>query len=93
MTEEGTQNKPKCLLPRSRRTNKIKIILCPMKRREEDIFAITRTQKFQLRKNNFFHDACEQLFKDEKNYIIEKFQIYNASYGERKSLKTTNQET
>ena len=64
-----------------------------MKSRGEDIFATTRTQKSQLRKNNFFHDACEQLFRDEKNYIIERMQIYNASYGERESLITTNQET
>ena len=56
-------------------------------------FATTRTQKSQLRKNNFLHDACVQLFKDEKNYKIERMQIYNASYGERERLKTTNQET
>ena len=30
-------------------------------------------------KIKFFHDACEHLFKREKNYIIERMQIYNAS--------------
>ena len=39
-------------------------------------------------KFKFFHDACEQLFKREKNYIIERMQIYNASHGDRESLES-----
>ena len=39
-------------------------------------------------KFKFFHDACELLFKPEKNYIIERMQIYNASHGDRESLES-----
>ena len=39
-------------------------------------------------KFKFFHDACEQLFKREKNYIIERIQIYNASHRDRESLES-----
>ena len=39
-------------------------------------------------KFNFFHDACEHLFKRGKIYIIERMQIYNASHGDRDSLKS-----
>ena len=39
-------------------------------------------------KFKFFHDACEQLFKREKNYIIERMQMYNASHGDKESLES-----
>ena len=39
-------------------------------------------------KFKFFHDACDYLFKREKNYIIERMQIYNKSHGDRESLES-----
>ena len=39
-------------------------------------------------KFKFFHDACELLFKCEKNCIIERMQIYNVSHGDRESLES-----
>ena len=34
-----------------------------------------------------FHDFCVLLFKKEKNYIIERLQMYNAVHTDRESLK------
>ena len=35
-----------------------------------------------------FHEFCVQLFRKEKNYIIERMQIYNAVHSDRESLES-----
>ena len=34
-----------------------------------------------------FHEFCVLLFRKEKNYVIERLQIYNAVHAERESLE------
>ena len=48
--KEGTQNNSKCILSRSRCTDKTEAILRPWKRREEKIPTTTRTRQSQLSK-------------------------------------------
>ena len=73
---------------RSRRTNKIKIFLCLWKSRKEEVLQQHSHINLNSVKIKFFHDACEQIFRSEKHYIIKKMEIYNTSNGEGEGLKS-----
>ena len=64
-------------------------ILCPLRNEGKKKFLQQHVHtNLNSVKFKFFHDACEQLFNREKNYIIERMQKYNASQGEKESLES-----